>query len=262
MGIVPPREAWFKAEDLLRKALEMDNNSSKAHTLLGMLKLQFRCDRAAAEKELNHALDLNPGDMRALDYHSYYLLEIGRTQEAIAEKRRVLEHDPLAVITNADLGVYLLRAGRTDEAIVQLEKTLDLDPNYAATHMRLGLAYAEKQQYSQAVSEMQKAISLDKTPDRLAELGEAYARWGKRREALDTIRQLQQMSKHSYVPPSTIALIYARLGEKRAAIGWLEKAKPEDDPKISDPGFESLRSEPRFKTLEARLRANPSCPAF
>jgi tetratricopeptide (TPR) repeat protein len=240
----------------------MDNTSSKAHSQFGMLKLYFRCDRASAENELNRALELNPGDMRALDYHSYYLLEIGRTDEAIAEKRKVLEHDPLRVITNAELGLYLLLAGRTDEAIAQLQKALELDPNYAAAHARLGSAYAEKKQYSEAVIESQKAISLDNTPARVAQLGEAYARWGKRQEALGTIDQLQQMSKQSYVPPNMIALIYARLGENKTAVDWLEKAKPEDDPKISDPGFENLRSDPRFSTLEARIRPNPSCPAF
>jgi eukaryotic-like serine/threonine-protein kinase len=261
-GKVPPREAWVKSEELLNKALEMDNTSSKAHSLLGMLKMYFYCDQPAAEKELNHALQLNPGDMRALDYHSYYLLGIGRTDEAIAEKRRVLEHDPLALITNADLGLYLIQAGRTDEAIAQFQKTLELDPNYAAAHMRLGLAYAQKEQYSQAVFEMQKAISLDKNPARLAQLGEVYAQWGKRKEALGKIRQLKEMSKRQHVAPGLIALIYARLGERAAAFHWLEKAQPEDDPKISNPAFESLRSEPRFKILEARLRPNSSCPAF
>lgn len=262
IGIVPPQEAWLKSEDLLVKTLAMDNTSSKAHSQLGMLKLYFRCDRAGAEKELNQALELNPGDMRALDYHSYYLLEIGRTDEAIAEKKRVLEHDPLRIITNAELGLYLFLARRTDEAIAQLQKTLELDPNYAAAHARLGWALAEKQQYSQAVTEMQKAISLDNKPVWLADLGEVYARWGKRQEALSAIRQLQQMSRQRHVSPSSIALIYARLGEERPAMAWLEKAKPDDDPKITDPGFESLRSEPRFNVLEARLKPDPSCPAF
>jgi TolB-like protein/Tfp pilus assembly protein PilF len=262
LGVVPPKEAWLKSEELLLKALEMDNTSSKAHCELGMLKLQFRCDRAAAEKELNYALELNPGDMRALDYHSYYLLEIGRTDEAISEKRRVLDHDPVALITNADFGLYLGQAGRTDEAIAQFQKTLELDPNYAAAHMRLGSAYARKQEYSQAVVEMQKGISLDKIPARLTALGEVYARWGKRKEALDMIRQLEQMSKERYVAPSAIALIYARLGDKKHALTWLEKAKPEDDPKISNSAFDSLRSEERFRTLEARLEQNPSCPTF
>lgn len=262
LGMVPPREAWLKSEDLLLKALEMENTSSKAHSLLGMLKFNFRCDRPAAEKELSRALELNPGDMRALDYHSYYLLQIGRTDEAIAEKRRVLEHDPLRVITNAELGDYLVQAGRIDEAITQFQKAMEIDPNYAGTHRRLGWAHVAKQQYRQAVIELQKAISLDKTPARLAQLGEVYARWGKRKEALATIRQLQQMSRQRYVSPTMTALIYARLGQKKAAIAWLEKAKPEDDPKISDPGFEPLRSLPRFKVLEARLRLDQGCPAF
>jgi tetratricopeptide (TPR) repeat protein len=262
MGIVPPREAWLKSEDLLVKTLAMDNTSSKAHSLLGMLKLTFRCDRSGAERELNQALEVNPGDIRALDYHSYYLLETGHTDQAIAEKRRVLEHDPLRVISNAELGLYLLQANRIDEAITQLQKTLELDPNYAPAHARLGNAYASKQQYEEAVTELRKALSLDRNPNRLANLGEVYARWGKRQEALDTIRQLQQMSKQDYVSPTQSALIYAQLGEKNAALNWLQKAKPEDDPKITDAGFESLRSEPRFNLLESRLRPNPSCPAF
>jgi len=262
LGDVSPREAWLKSEDLLVKTLAMDKTSSKAHSLLGMLKLQFRCDPVAAEKELNQALELNPGDMRALDYHSYYLLEIGRTNEAIAEKRRVLEHDPLRVITNAELGDYLGQAGRMDEAITQYQKALEIDPNYAPAHRRLGMAYAAKQQYSQAVMELQKALSLDRRPNRLAQLGEVYARWGKRQEALDTIRQLVQMSKQTYVSPTVIAQMYAQLGEKKPAMAWLEKATPDDDPKITDPGFESLRSEPRFNVLEARLRPGESCTTF
>ena len=262
MGMLPPREAWLKAEDLLAKSLHMDNTSSKAHTLLGMIKLQFRCDRAGAEKELTYAMQLNPGDINALDLHSYFLLETGRTDDAIAEKKRVLEHDPLRVITNAELPIYLLQAGRTDEAIAQLQKTLELDPNYAPAHARLGMAYVAKKQYQQAVAELQKALSLDKRPDRLASLGEVYARLGKRQEALKIIRQLQQMSKHNYVSPSAIALIYSHLGEKDAVIAWLEKAKAEDDPKVSDPGFESVRSDRRFQILESRLKANSSCPPF
>lgn len=261
-GIMPPRPAWLKSEDLLSKALQMDNTSSKAHSLLGMIKLQFRCDRAAAEKELNQALALNPGDMRALDYHSYYLLELGRMDEAIAEKKRILEHDPLRVITNAELGLYLVQAQRIDEAIVQFKKTLELDPNYAAAHMRLGSAYADKHQYEEAVSEIQKAISLDRKPARLAHLGELYALLGKRPQALETIAELKQMSKQQYVPACTIALVYARLGDRAAALDWVKKTKAEDDADLSDPGFDSLRSDPQFKLLEARFKSSPSCPAF
>jgi hypothetical protein len=39
----------------------------------------------------------------------------------------------------------------------------------------------------------------------------------------------------------------------------LEKAKADDEPNISDPGFDSLRSEQRFKILEARLKRDQAC---
>jgi tetratricopeptide (TPR) repeat protein len=263
-GTAPAREAWLKSEDLLAKALQIDYNSSEAHTLLGMIKMQFRCDPSAAQKELDYALKINPGDMRALSYHSYFLLETGHADEAIAEKRSVLAHDPVSVITNAELGLYFVHAGRANEAVSQLKKTLELDPNYAPAHMRLGLAYLLKKQYEQAASEMQKAIALDNKPMRIAHLGEVYAMWDKRREALKTIAQLRHMlnAHEQRVTPSMIALVYARLGDRAAALEWLKKASREDEPTISDPGFEALHSDPQFVALEAHLKPVSECPAF
>jgi TolB-like protein/DNA-binding winged helix-turn-helix (wHTH) protein/Tfp pilus assembly protein PilF len=154
MGVRDSRESWLKAEELIAKTLAVDERSVKAHTLLGMIKWQFRCDREGAKKELEYALQLNPSEMGALDNHSYYLLETGHTSEAIAEKQAVLQHDPLSVRTNAELGLYFLNAQRPDEAILRLQKTLELDPNYAPAHMRLGLAYSMKKEYEQAVDEI------------------------------------------------------------------------------------------------------------
>ena len=255
-------EGSIKAENLVAKALELDRNSSLAHAFAGMIKFQFRCDRPGAEKELNRALELNPNDMAALDYHSYYLLETGQTDEAITEKRRVLEHDPVAVETSSELGLYYLTAGRNDEAIEQLQRALELDPNYPSALTRLGRAYANKGQYDQAVVAMMKAIALDNTPARVGDLGDWYARLGKTQEALDVIQQLGNMSHKHHVSPTLIARIYARLGDKSQALSWLERAGKDDGGDVSDSGFESLRTDPRFKVIEARLKPDGSCPSF
>jgi TolB-like protein/DNA-binding winged helix-turn-helix (wHTH) protein/Flp pilus assembly protein TadD len=261
-GLQPPAEAWTKAENLLAKALEIDATSSDAHVLRGMIQLQFRCDRSGAEKNLNHALELDPGSVRALDYHSYYLLETGRTDEAIAEKTRVAALDPVSVGTSAELGLYFLVAGRNDDAIEQLKKSLELDPNFSVAHTRLGWAYANKMQYDQAISELQRAIALDHAPTKVGRLGEIYARAGRAEEALGVINELKEMSTHRYVPPALIAVIYARLGNDSQAITWLEKATGQDGLSLSDSVFDSLRSNPRFKVLEARLKSEQACPPF
>jgi len=261
-GWSPPAHSWEEAERLLGKSLELDPTSAKAHTLVGMIKLQFRCDRKGAEKELHRALELNPDDMDALDYHSYYLMEIGSTDEGIAEKRRVLDRDPVSVGTSSELGLYFLLAGRNDEAIQQLTKTLELDPDFAPAHTRLGLAYSAKRQYDKAIDEIETSIRLDRKPARIARLGDLYARKGQTRESRRVIKELEEMSKQDYVEPSLIASIYALLGEKDRALSWIEKAKPEEKSDLSDSAFDNIRSDPRFAAQEARLKRPQNCPAF
>lgn len=257
-----PKEAWNKSEILLQKALELDPNSSLAHVLVGMTKLQYHCDRPGAEKEIQKALELDPADMHAVDYHSYYLLEVGRADEAIAQKKKVLERDPVSVGTSAELGLYLLNAGRYEEAVQQLQKTLELDPNFPPALTRLGLAYEGQQKYEQAVMWIKKALAVDPIPGRLGRLGEVYARWGKKEEALEVVEELKKMGQQRYVSPNVMALIYARLGQNEKALSYLEKAAKEDAPSLSDSGFDNLRPNPRFKVVEARLVKHSHCPAY
>jgi tetratricopeptide (TPR) repeat protein len=227
---------------------------------VGMIQLFYRCDFAAAEREINRALALDPGDLGALDYHSYYLLEMGRYNEAIAEKKIVLASDPVSVGTNAELGMYLMRGGRNGEAIAQLRRTLELDPNHAPALARLGLAYANTGQYAPAIEQLKHAALIEPFPPRLGALGEVYARWGKRQQALAVVRDLKEMMPQHYVPASLIALIYARLGEHESALQWLARARIGDRPTVADPGFDSLRADARFSAQAARLAPGEACP--
>jgi TolB-like protein/DNA-binding winged helix-turn-helix (wHTH) protein/Tfp pilus assembly protein PilF len=257
-----PADSWLQAESLLAKALKIDGTSSDAYVMRGMIKLQFRCDRSGAEKDLNYALALDPENVSAIDYHSYYLLETKQMDEAIAEKRRVVALDPVSVGTSAELGLYLLQAGRNEDAIQQLQRTLELDPSFAPAHKRLGQAFANKGQFNEAVAELKKGIALDEAPGAVGLLGDFYAQSGKKQESLEVIAQLRAMSKQRHVSPTLIARIYSRLGDEAQALNWLEKATAKDQPDLSDPGFDGLRSNARFKALEGRLRPEQSCPPF
>jgi len=71
------------------------------------------------------------------------------------------------------------------------------------------------------------------------------------------INRLLERSKHSYVAPYYIALVYTELGEKDQAFDWLEKAYEEREPYFNlfkvEPVFDSLRSDPRFLGLLKRI---------
>ncbi len=256
---VPPAVGWRKAEAAANKAVELDDSAANAHTALGSVKAYFRCDKLGAEKEFKRALELDANSGEYFAYHAWFSLESGRTEEALAEKRRSLLLDPLSPLASSELGMFLIRAHRTDEAIQHLRKTVEMDPNFPAALDRLGWAYEQKGQYHQAAVELRKASDLDPTPQRLERLADVLRESGKRHDAYQVVAELVGMSKRRYVPPDLIAGTYAKLGEEAQALAWLERASEDDLPDLARSDFEGLRSNPRFRKLEERFKAAKPC---
>jgi tetratricopeptide (TPR) repeat protein len=143
-----------------------------------------------------------------------------------------------------------------DESIRQSRKTIEMDPNFALAHNQLAQAYLQKQMYSEAVAEMQKAVQLSGgSPTCVANLARAYVASGKRSEAVKLLSDLMKRSdlSHSYAPE--IAVIYVALGDKDQAMNWLDKAYEErfNPSVLLRPGFDPLRSDPRFRNLLHRV---------
>jgi len=67
-----------------------------------------------------------------------------------------------------------------------------------------------------------------------------------------------QQSKRQYVAPFYVAIVYAGLGENERALDWLEKAYADHSNAIVflkvDPQLDTLRSNPRFRELQRKLR--------
>ena len=255
----PPRENYAKAKQLAQQALEKDPNLSEAHAALGFALCWGDWDLPAAEAELKRALDLNPKSDTAHHVHALFLGAMGRTDEALAEMKKSLELNPLDILARWNLGWLYLEAGKPDPAVEQFQKILEIAPNSPDGHHGLGMAYVFEGRYTKAISETQKAMTLGTKDDSSirATLGFAYAVAGKKADAIQVLNNLKLASKRKYVPAYFIAGIYAGLDDKDSAFGWLAKALEERDDQMVelkvDPIFASLRSDPRFGRLLARI---------
>ena len=91
----------------------------------------------------------------------------------------------------------------------------------------------------------------------IARLGYGYGVAGRKLDAQKTLHELQNLSKHKYVPPSHFALIYSALDENDKAFEWLDKAFEVRDPWLTllkaHPVWNSIRSDPRFAKLLQRM---------
>jgi TolB-like protein/DNA-binding winged helix-turn-helix (wHTH) protein/Tfp pilus assembly protein PilF len=255
-AVMTPKEALPKAKAAAIKALELDSALGEAHNSLAFCLDGFDWDFDSAGKEFRRAIELNPGYATAHHWYAWHLSLLGRYDEAIAEMRRAENLDPLSLIINADLAELLVIAHFYDESIRQSRKTIEMDPNFALAHNQLAQAYLQEHMNDEAVAELQKAVQLSGgSPTVIANLARAYAASGKRTEAIKLLNDLKKRSNSIYSHGSEIAVIYASLGDSDQAISWLEKSYEErfNPGVLLRPGFDPLRSDPRFQDLVRRI---------
>jgi len=134
---------------------------------------------------------------------------------------------------------------------------LEMDPDYAPAHSILGRAYLEKGMYNEAITEFEKERGTGNL-----NLAAGYAMAGRKPQAQKVLDQLLAQSRHEYVLPKSVALIYAALGEKDKAFDWLERSYEDRSICVglavkSLPGFDPLRSDPRYADLIHRMNLQP-----
>ncbi len=255
-AVMTPKEAFPKAKDAALKAIELDPTLGAAHTSLAYVLDGFDWDFQLGGKEFERAVELSPGYATAHHWYAWHLALVGRNQEAIDEMKKAESLDPLSLIINADMAELLVITGAYDEAIKQSQKTIEMDPNFALAHNQLGQAYLGKRMYPQAVAELQTAVRLSGgSPISTANLARAYILSGNKSEALKLLDDLKQRSQPGHSNAAEIAMIYASLGDANEAMKSLEKGYEErfNPGVLLRPGFDSLRSDPRFQDLLHRI---------
>jgi len=255
-GRSPAREVLPKAKEAVSRALEIDETLAEAHTSLAMGK-EMEGAAAGAEREYKRAIELNPNYPLAHLWYHVFLRSRGRLDEAEAEIRQAKELDPLSLIINVASGEMFYIRKKYDQAIQQYSKTLELDQNFAEARRCRGKCYQQKGMFEEAIADFQKAREgFGNNPHGLEVLGNAYALSGEKTKAMEVLENLLELSKQGYSLNYDIAFIYCGLGDKDKAFEYLEKAYNEKEDMVDfkvDPAWESLRSDPRYKSLLERL---------
>jgi len=258
LSYLDPLDAFPRARDAATKALELDPSLAEAHTSLAYFNLYHAWNWAEAENEFKKAIELNPNYATAHDWYSYYLMAMGRFDDAWKEVNRAHELDPLSVTISTDIGFNYYYRRSYDEAINQLRATLSVSPKFPLAHLWLGRAYQQKKMYSEAIDEFNKTdAALPGWVVTIAGMGHAYGEWGHQAEAKQVLVRLNEMAREKYVTPYGVALVYAGLGDKDQAFAWLNKAVAGRSHWLvwlnRDPRWDRIRSDPRFDDLQKRV---------
>jgi eukaryotic-like serine/threonine-protein kinase len=260
---IPYSETNPKVKTYATRALAIDDTQPEAHALLAIAH-DTDWDWAAAAREFERALELNPNLSRTHVLYAFHFDYLGNHEQALLHYRRAVELEPLNLNALDNLAREYFFSKQTDQAIEQDKKILEIDPTFAAAHFDLSRYYLFTGKYDLWLEEWENAARLSSDSEELARVDAAkreYLKSGYRGALKRVIAVEEEQAKLIYIDPAWIAGDYALLGEKDRAFNWLEKAYREKSgflPNIkSGPVFESLRSDPRYASLLKRMGLPP-----
>jgi TolB-like protein/DNA-binding winged helix-turn-helix (wHTH) protein/Flp pilus assembly protein TadD len=237
-----------QARAAAERAVELDPSLADAHVSRALV-LADDWNWSEAENEHHIALKVGPNSSDAHRSYAWYLISMGRFDEARAQINYAGELDPVSPVNRILLGMVALQTGQTDLAIEEFRNS--------GWDIGLGRAYGLKKMYPEAVAAYQRVESQrGRQPDVVANLAWVYGLAGRKREARKLIDELNEIARHRYVAPALFVNAYLGLGDKETALTWMERGIEEHDQwfllKV-DPTLDPLRPEPRFQAALRRM---------
>lgn len=124
------------------KALELLPTEPLAHAVVGAIAAVHDYDWKEAEEQFKLARaseSVSPSVYNM--YAGFYLLPLGRFEEALQQSEKVIAQDPLNLLCRARQLLIFFFAEMYEHAIVEAQRVLEFDDRYIAAHSLIALAH-------------------------------------------------------------------------------------------------------------------------
>ena len=248
----------YKAEEELRRALQDDPNSARAHASLSAV-YSYQGRKELALEEARKAIKMDPNEREGYSVLGILLMLNGEYEQSRAIFKKLLDADPLFFPARMNIGMLQLLTGDAQSGIRELEKVLEQDPKnfYARTmlawaHMTIGALPKARQ-----ILEGARSLEPENYALRLLwvlQLALEGSQDQARRE-LDP-----EVLKFGELPVAALAVaeIYAVLGDKAKSLEWLDRTVRAGDERAEwfqrDALLANIRAEPRFRQILDAIR--------
>jgi serine/threonine-protein kinase len=207
-----------QAMEELRQVIEHPPQNDNAYRLLATLHSD-RANWAAAIEAARQAVSIRPTYWRNYSQLGLVYYRAGKFPEAVAAYERLVELQPDSARGYQALGTALQAGGRIDEALDKYEKALSIEPS-GATYSNVGTVHFWRGDYQKAADAYERAVALRPNRDDLhANLGDSYAKLGRRaeavqayRRAVDLVQKALSVSENDAPAVASLALYQAKLG--------------------------------------------------
>ena len=258
-GHSPPKVSYPKAQEELKKALELNENLAEVHASIGWIYLDFDWDWDAAEKSLKKAISIDPNNPEARRWISHLYMIQGKVSDAIYEIDKGIELVPNSANMLTSKSLCLVHSDIKSQIDLIMEG-IRKDPAFVISYADLAKKLAKTNEFEKA---LQVIADGEKLYPGMYEVEKAYvlASMGRKEEAANLLAEILSKKENEIVHLPYIADAYYRLGEMDLALAYFEEAIEEKHPDtpflyIECDWFE-LFENTKFKELCKRMNLPP-----
>jgi serine/threonine protein kinase/Tfp pilus assembly protein PilF len=257
-GEIPSIVGFTKAQEAIRRALEIDDSFGEAYAVLAFCVFLSDWNWLDAEYFVNRAIELAPNYSFVHECLSNFLCAQGRFEEAIYEIERAEELDPVSPRAKLMTAWTYYNCRRTDDSVEKARNVSRMQDDFPQALLHLGNALISAGEYDEAISSLRASIRLWKNSGMpryiLCFALAAKGRMDEAQEILDELLSIPEMK------PYFIAMAYVAVGEIDKAFEWFEKAIEAKNEWMIwfavEPKLDSIRGDKRYKAILRKLR-NP-----
>jgi TolB-like protein/Tfp pilus assembly protein PilF len=241
-------------EQAARRALHIDPSLAEAHAALGLLDYdQWKWKDADTEFQL--AIQLNPSYDRAYSREGivrFYLGDFPAAERLIRESEHLNPYAMSLPLIRAELYYYWRRFDDSEDLIREVQKA---EPKNAAAFQFLSVDFLARRQPAQALEAARSALS--EQPDSLGLQTIVAPCLQATGNSAEAAKLIEILLKPGLVNPYSLALMYARMGDKENTLRRLEESLTQRIPDLPslrwDPAFDLVRTEPRYQAIVERV---------
>lgn len=261
------RDRTSDAIEAFSGALALKGDSMLAHLKRGDT-YRRRGELDAALRDLRQAATLDPSAPRAAELLGDVNAALGHYDRAVEQYRTFTQLDDLSPRVLYKLGLAHYRNGHPMQAIEPLQRALALDARFAEGHYLLGMCLREGRDTAGALRALTRAIEIDGAfVAAREELVDLLEETGRRRDAIEQLEALAALEPARPERLIDVGLAYARWGwtdtavltlgraadrypgrdDVYVALGrvWLDMAESSGDEGALSKAFDALRSRAR-----------------
>lgn len=249
-------EQYQKSVEAVNRALAFDPNLSEAYSAMCSNKLHYEFDFPGAERACRKAIELDSNSSAAHSNYAMFLNCRGRSSEAIEEIRTAIDLAPASFFNQRIYGNSLYFARRYDEAVTQYKRVIDLAPNGSA-YANLVATLEAQGNYDEAFEYLLRSMAVQDTDaETIERVKAAFKASGWRGVLVERVGSVRLWDTNNF----RLAGWYAQLGDKDKAFDYLDKAYREHFWAVStlevEPQFDPLRADVRYASLVNRIQGN------